>query len=606
MKFIKTEQLQDVCDFVNQQISQLSHLDHIKLGPEYSSLSFEEAQNNLALYRLSNKFQIPDNQNATDRKAKTLRDALDYDANGITHFNPALIRLDPLIRKTLYEVRNTINTVCSLYAFDVGSVEITTGETFVSARGDTSVLAKLRDRTQWCVTPDCFDLFASICYRTAYLKKQVRYHYKRLYENNLQQYIYLCAGRNKDSRFARRLFWRFHNAKRAAIIESEQKDSRDGFIVFKHMMKQVVTFVGGARFTTVPKNNATDRVIECEALGNMIVQRVIAKGIIKVIKQHFNIDLQQSQSIHQDMILDDSYATIDLKNASNSNWFRVVEWFIGNTRLFRHVKASRSSHILCDGEWTCLNMTAPMGNGFTFELMTLILLCFTRNMDSTSRVFGDDIIIKADKANHLIDVLQVCGWQTNLTKTFLHGNFRESCGGFVSCGRKIVSYDFHFSADIFDALVNVNKLRIVAYHTTGSTQKAFERAYHNIVKILPVLCLRPGSPDDMSLEDGVVVNKRLLRELQRNDPTYRKVMGQLSDLCRYATDDLQHRHSSLSAGIVFNKVSTPYKDDIVDNVRSLHYIGYYLYTGRVMRPVVTRARVTAKAVLHVGNYFLSS
>ena len=105
--------------------------------------------------------------------------------------------------------------------------------------------------------------------------------------------------------------------------------------------------------------------------------------------------------------------------------------------------------------------------------MTLILLCFTRNLDSSSRVFGDDIIIKANDANHLIDVLQVCGWQTNLTKTFLHGNFRESCGGFVSCGRKIVSYDFHYSADIFDALVNVNKLRIVANHTTGSVQKHF-------------------------------------------------------------------------------------------------------------------------------------
>lgn len=606
MKYFKTEQLRDVCDFVNHQISQLSHLDHIKLGPGYAKLSFEEAQNNLALYRLANKFQVPDNQNAKDRKIKTLRDAFDYDQNGLTHFNPAKMDLDPSIRKTLYEVRNTINSVCSLYAFDVGSVEITTGETFVSARGDTSVLAKLRDRNQWCVTPDCFDLFASICYRTAYLKKQVRYHYKRLYESNRLAFVALCVKHNKAPKLANKMFWRLHNAKRSKLLSVEQKDSHDGFVVFKHMMKKIVTFVGGARFTTVPKNNTTDRVIECEALGNMIVQRVIAQGIIKAIKLAFDIDLKQSQSIHQQMIFDDSYATIDLKNASNSNWFRVVEWFIGKTRLFKHVKISRSSHILCDGEWTCLNMTAPMGNGFTFELMTLILLCFTRNLDNSSRVFGDDIIIKANDANHLIDVLQVCGWQTNLTKTFLHGNFRESCGGFVSCGRKIVSYDFHYSADIFDALVNVNKLRIVANHTTGSVQKHFERAYHNIVKILPVLCLRPGSSDDMSLEDGVVVNKRYLRELQRNDLTYNKVMGQLSDLRLYATHNLQHRHSSLSACVIFNKVSTPYTNNVVDNIKSPHYIGYYLYSGRVTRPVVTRARVTATAVLYVGNYFLSS
>lgn len=44
-------------------------------------------------------------------------------------------------------------------------------------------------------------------------------------------------------------------------------------------------------------------------------------------------------------------------------------------------------------------------------------------------VYGDDIIVPVDEARSLINYLSILGFQTNVDKTYLSGNFRESCGG---------------------------------------------------------------------------------------------------------------------------------------------------------------------------------
>lgn len=76
-----------------------------------------------------------------------------------------------------------------------------------------------------------------------------------------------------------------------------------------------------------------------------------------------------------------------------------------------------------------------MGNGYTFELESLIFLSLTRAAcdvfgvnSSDVSVYGDDIICPSDVVPLLIQVLNLVGFEVNHSKSFVAGPFRESCG----------------------------------------------------------------------------------------------------------------------------------------------------------------------------------
>lgn len=572
----------ELVKFVNMKISELTQLQHTPLGPTFSELTFEECEQNLILYRMSKKFEAPDNTAALSRRKKTLEAVLSYDEQGLTSFSPQSMVLCPYVRKQLYEVRNQMRHHSRSYVYDVRSLEITSGETLVSADGDTSLLAKLRDRTQWCVTPDCFELFADIAWKHPAIKRQVKHHFKG---------VLLQFGPWHPASIRRMNAW---------LWNKHKGHSKPAYQIFKEKLRKVVTFVSGARFTTVPKNNKVDRVIECEAMCNMIVQRVIANGIRNIISTQFGIDLNSSQDLHKKLITDVNNATIDLANASNSVWVSVVKWMIGDTRVERHVMASRSAVVNVEDELIHLNMVAPMGNGFTFELMTWLLLEFSRNLDSFAHVYGDDIIIDKDVAPDLIDVLNAIGFSTNIEKTFIHGDFRESCGGFTHKGLPILSYEFTWASDLFEALINVNKLRNLIYTMTHTVvRKQLERAYHEIVASLPLLCLSGGDPADRSLTDGVIIDtKRLMRLHRKCNKTralYQKMVSKHRDLLK----DLQLNHVYVRLAVT---VATKTYRKAPTHVSDPHWVSYYLYNGRVSAPSYRRTQLQTKFVIcEVGS-----
>lgn len=87
---------------------------------------------------------------------------------------------------------------------------------------------------------------------------------------------------------------------------------------------------------------------------------------------------------------------------------------------------------------------SSMGNGYTFPLETLIFYCLAWGVCQhfgldTGRitVFGDDIIVPRDAAQLLIELLSLCGYQPNIKKTFLRGEFFESCGHDYFRGRNV-------------------------------------------------------------------------------------------------------------------------------------------------------------------------
>lgn len=196
--------------------------------------------------------------------------------------------------------------------------------------------------------------------------------------------------------------------------------------------------IPGNRFTTVPKNAKTDRPICVEPHLNMVLQRIYGKVISKRLKR-FGIDTEMQHEVNRMLAercsIDDRMVTIDLSAASDTISVELVRNLLPED-WFNTLNNIRSHFTQYDD---CLRENAKfssMGNGFTFELETLIfwaLACASLHANDLERkgnvsVFGDDIIVATPAAKDLVDLLTYCGFSINKEKTFLHGPFKESCG----------------------------------------------------------------------------------------------------------------------------------------------------------------------------------
>lgn len=132
---------------------------------------------------------------------------------------------------------------------------------------------------------------------------------------------------------------------------------------------------------------------------------------------------------------DDTLATIDLSNASDTVSRVLVELLL--PRKWHELLCSlRATHTLVDKKLVRLEKFSSMGNGFTFELETLIYgaiarVC-TRIMGGNPHealAYGDDIIVPKNAAAVTCKLLMFLGFTPNMSKTFQEGLFRESCGG---------------------------------------------------------------------------------------------------------------------------------------------------------------------------------
>lgn len=212
--------------------------------------------------------------------------------------------------------------------------------------------------------------------------------------------------------------------------------------------------VRGNRFTTVPKDGKTDRGICIEPGGNLFCQL----GVGDILKErlaysgiyvHREVTLgpleslrvsrtrPNGQELHRQLALrgslDGSWATIDLSSASDTVAFDLVRLLLPPT-WFDLLCALRSPHTLIGGRWHRLEKFSSMGNGFTFELETLIFCGLIHGVTGLMPgrdfwVYGDDIIVPADHSRNVLACLRFFGFTPNESKTFTTGLFRESCGG---------------------------------------------------------------------------------------------------------------------------------------------------------------------------------
>lgn len=205
----------------------------------------------------------------------------------------------------------------------------------------------------------------------------------------------------------------------------------------------------GNRVSTVPKRTEIDRCIAVEPDLNMYLQTSVG-GYIRGRLKKFGCDLND-QTINQRLAYEGSlygnYATIDLASASDSISCRLV-WDLLPPKWHEILDRLRSPHgHLPNGNICCWEKFSSMGNGFTFELESLIFYALTKSVlkvldcpNSTFSVYGDDIVVSVEAASLLIDVLHDVGFETNEDKTFIEGPFRESCGKHYHNGNDVTPF----------------------------------------------------------------------------------------------------------------------------------------------------------------------
>lgn len=201
-------------------------------------------------------------------------------------------------------------------------------------------------------------------------------------------------------------------------------------------------FLRGNRFAMVPKNSKTFRNIAIEGSVNIYFQLALGGAIRSRLRRSTGWDLDNAASIHRKMAetasIDGSFATLDLSNASDTLCLNLVRVLLSDTQWLSLLEDLRSPMTKIEGRWHLLEKFSSMGNGYTFELETVIFAALAAESMALKGhdpvlgwnlfVFGDDIIVPTDCVELLAKVLTFCGFSLNSSKSFWTGPFRESCG----------------------------------------------------------------------------------------------------------------------------------------------------------------------------------
>lgn len=192
----------------------------------------------------------------------------------------------------------------------------------------------------------------------------------------------------------------------------------------------------------VPKDNSTDRICEKQPTLNVFLQKGIGSEIRRRLKYKCGINLN-NQGVNAMLAREGSIrghlATVDLSNASNSITYGVVRELLPFPWFVLLDLARTSSVVLLDGTYHDLQLFSAMGNGFTFELESLIFWALVKGVQEASSnvcadtrvsVYGDDLIFDQAIFEEVSHVFGVCGFSVNTTKSHVSGPFRESCGSY--------------------------------------------------------------------------------------------------------------------------------------------------------------------------------
>jgi len=205
---------------------------------------------------------------------------------------------------------------------------------------------------------------------------------------------------------------------------------------------------GTAKVVLVPKDSRGPRLISCEPLELQWLQQGLARSIVArletcpLTKGHVNFS---DQVVNQRLALLSSqsqqWVTLDMKEASDRVSLRLVNELFSGTQLLRGLIATRSQATkLPDGRLIHMDKFAPMGSALCFPveafvfyaLSVAVLAVYGKLSLAQAResvyVYGDDLIIRAEVYQHVLQHLPRFGLLFNEDKCCTAGFFRESCG----------------------------------------------------------------------------------------------------------------------------------------------------------------------------------
>lgn len=206
---------------------------------------------------------------------------------------------------------------------------------------------------------------------------------------------------------------------------------------------------GVSKLAVVPKDSRGPRIICTEphefmwfqqGLGRAMMARMerhpLSRGQVNFYDQTINGNLALSAS------KDGSYATLDMKEASDRISMALVEALFDEVPdLLQALQACTTREIrLPSGEHIRKNKFASMGSALCFPVMSAVhfSLAVAAIAEATGRkhraiarhvfVYGDDLIVKSEYADILLEAFPNFGLKFNPQKCCTSGKFRESCG----------------------------------------------------------------------------------------------------------------------------------------------------------------------------------
>lgn len=292
----------------------------------------------------------------------------------------------------------------------------------------------------------------------------------------------------------------------AAKFDRDSDISTDAYALYGHVCKLAYPqweawskprFVESCKVLTVPKNAKTDRTIAIEPGLNSWIQLGIG-GLLRRRLRYagFNLDSDwKNQRGAYIGSIDDSLATLDFEAASDSISCEVVElllprdWYLALNAA--RSKTYRFESKDCPTFWS--EKFSTMGNGFTFELESLIYVtvalavCEYLGLDDHHvAIFGDDLIVPSSAVAEVESICTFLGFRLNRQKSFSAGCFRESCGSYFFDGNDVKPIFLKKKlADLPSVYKLLNQLTALSMRTSYARNVRYRSCWSLLYHLLP-------------------------------------------------------------------------------------------------------------------------
>lgn len=210
----------------------------------------------------------------------------------------------------------------------------------------------------------------------------------------------------------------------------------------------------------VPKTQKTPRVIAVEPTAMQYMQQALMQTIVSTLEEDDCVspligftDQYPNQRMAEIGSVTGHLATLDLSEASDRVRASLVFYLLRNYPSVKEaLDACRSRTANLDGRLIRLSKFASMGSATCFPVEAMVFLAivlhglalaqglphanqeFILDQHGSVRVYGDDLVVPSHFAADVMKNLEAFSLKVNHSKSFVSGQFRESCGADFFCG----------------------------------------------------------------------------------------------------------------------------------------------------------------------------